>query len=278
MARSSEIETSWTQWRAYFFFVGLSLVLLIFEQGNIGLIFWDWARASAHPGQAVVQSFEAVRLESRQWLEWRAQVLQRLAQVEYNWHQEVLKSAELTETITSLQAQLPQTTPGNPSLQSALRLDEWQRVVWEGVPGAWQIRAGCLQGLERGDPVVTQKGVLMGTVGEVQRSYSTVDSWDSTQVTIPVRVGTPSAAAVAHGSANGVTLSHLAWPSEVKNGDSVFSAGSNLVPRGLVVGSIFNLQGQEVFGEATAQINTPLALTQAEFVLIPPKSGATCGQ
>lgn len=278
MARSSGLETSWSQWRVYLAFVGASLLLLILEQARVGKILWDVARLSAVPGLAFVQNMDQAQRRSVRVFQWRTQVVGRLAELEYSWQQEVVNNAELTEQVASLQAQLPQSSAGTASLQSALRLDDWQHVSWEGVPGAWQIRAGCSQGLERGDPVITSRGVLVGVVSEVQRSYSFVDSWDSLEVRIPVRVGTPSAAAVVQGSPNGVRALHLSWPSEVANGDSVFTAGNQFIPRGLVVGSLLNLQSQEVFGEAQGDVAVPAQLSQIEMVLVPPKSEATCSQ
>jgi hypothetical protein len=268
---SSQLQSRWQRWGAYWFLLLASVFLLVAEQSSAARTLWDVAQISARPGLVTVGRIQETRTQVQNWISWRRSVLQRLAQSESELAAQDLRTADLTRHIESLEAQAL-----HASSAGILEASFWQPSTWEGIPGSWQVRAGCLQGIQVGDPVVTPQGVLVGSITAVQKTYSQATSWDAPGLSVPARVGTSSAVALVQSTLSEPQISGLRWPTVVQVGESVVTAGSGNTPRNLLIGNVASLQPRESFGEVTGSIRQSVSLNRVQDVLVPRGEGATC--
>lgn len=272
---SNSLQSSWERWGTYAVLLLVSIFLLIAEQSGAFSFLWDAAGLTAKPGIATTRYLQTTYISLQDQIFWRQRVVTRLSQVEAERLQQDLAVAELTLQIETLSAQADAAAV---SVAGSVNPDLWQASVWQGIPGAWQVQSGCLAGVNPGDPVITQDGVLVGNIRNVYQTYSTVSSWDSPDWRTPVRVGTASAIALAESTVTAPALSRLRWPSPVAVGDSVFTAGGGTTPRNLLVGSVQALEPAPVFGEVSGEIRVPVDLQRVQNVLVPSGRGETCSQ
>lgn len=279
MSRSAATPASrlvpwWRHWSAYGAAVVVALLLLLTEQAGAATWAWEAARWSSQPGLQTVRRAQEQVGQVRAWVEWRTQVLDRLAQTEQQLNAQTQQTALLTQQLEALTSQSATVLSEPPSV--IIEPARWQSTTWEGASGTWQVRAGCLAGVAEGDPVITEQGIMVGQISRVFRTYSQVRSWDSALWRQPVRVGTASALAVVSGGPDVIQMEGLQWPSAVRTGDDIFTAGSATVPRDLYIGTLTTLQNKAVFGEATGVVRPPIELGRLRQVMIPKLEGRVC--
>lgn len=128
----------------------------------------------------------------------------------------------------------------------------WNASNWAST---FTISKGAEAGLEVGDAVVTEYGVLVGTVSEVGTNWSTVDTVVDIGTKIGVLVGTEETSAMLLGdytlmSSQYMKISFVAESGQVITGDIVVTSGAGgAYPQGLILGTV-----SSVHSEAAGQI------------------------
>lgn len=128
----------------------------------------------------------------------------------------------------------------------------WNASNWAST---FTISKGAESGLEVGDAVVTEYGVLVGTVSEVGTNWSTVDTVVDIGTSIGVLVGTEETSAMLLGdytlmSSQYMKISFVAESGQVITGDIVVTSGAGgAYPQGLILGTV-----SSVHSEAAGQI------------------------
>lgn len=128
----------------------------------------------------------------------------------------------------------------------------WNASNWAST---FTISKGYESGLEVGDAVVTEYGVLVGTVSEVGTNWSTVDTVVDIGTKIGVLVGTEETSAMLLGdytlmSSQYMKISFVAESGQVITGDVVVTSGAGgAYPQGLILGTV-----SSVHSEAAGQI------------------------
>jgi len=120
------------------------------------------------------------------------------------------------------------------------------RIARDGmdVSGNFTIGRGSNSGIKKGDPVMTEVG-LVGVVSEIAPTYSRV----STILALEVSVGVVTASGVVGIIENDILYSsnrqslmkYIDIDSEINVGDFVITSGGNLYPRGIAVGSVVDV-------------------------------------
>ena len=129
-------------------------------------------------------------------------------------------------------------------LESA-KLVLWSSSNWSS---AFNISKGYTSGIELGDPVITEYGVLVGQVTELGTNWATV----STLIDVDMSVGGYVTSTGSTGMVMGefalmknktAKLTYLADGAQIFVGDEVLTSGSGgAFPAGLVIGTITNVQ------------------------------------
>ena len=128
----------------------------------------------------------------------------------------------------------------------------WNASNWAST---FTISKGVEAGLEVGDAVVTEYGVLVGTVSEVGTNWSTVDTVVDIGTNIGVLVGAEETSAMLLGdytlmSSQYMKISFVAESGQVITGDIVVTSGAGgAYPQGLILGTV-----SSVHTEAAGQI------------------------
>ena len=128
----------------------------------------------------------------------------------------------------------------------------WNASNWAST---FTISKGVEAGLEVGDAVVTEYGVLVGTVSEVGTNWSTVDTVVDIGTNIGVLVGAEETSAMLLGdytlmSSQYMKISFVAESGQVITGDIVVTSGAGgAYPQGLIIGTV-----SSVHTEAAGQI------------------------
>lgn len=128
----------------------------------------------------------------------------------------------------------------------------WNASNWAST---FTISKGAESGLEVGDAVVTEYGVLVGTVSEVGTNWSTVDTVVDIGTSIGVLVGAEETSAMLLGdytlmSSQYMKISFVAESGQVITGDIVVTSGAGgAYPQGLILGTV-----SSVHSEAAGQI------------------------
>ena len=137
----------------------------------------------------------------------------------------------------------------------AARIVSWGTETWAD---SFTIAKGTADGLEDGDCVITEDGLLVGQVAEVGENWATV----ATLVDVDTSVGALGAEAMLLGDYALMPLgqARLAYPTEGAQlfiEESVYTSGSGgLIPRGIVIGTISSIQA-EAGGQTEYGIVTP---------------------
>ena len=128
----------------------------------------------------------------------------------------------------------------------------WNASNWAST---FTISKGFEAGLEVGDAVVTEYGVLVGTVSEVGTNWSTVDTVVDIGTSIGVLVGIEETSAMLLGdytlmNSQYMKISFVAESGQVITGDVVVTSGAGgAYPQGLILGTV-----SSVHTEAAGQI------------------------
>lgn len=136
-------------------------------------------------------------------------------------------------------------------LESA-KVVSWNASNWAST---FTISKGAESGLEVGDAVVTEYGVLVGTVSEVGTSWATVDTVVDIGTSVGVLVGAEETSAMLMGdytlmASQYMKLNFVAESGQVITGDIVVTSGAGgAYPQGLILGTV-----SSVHTEAAGQI------------------------
>lgn len=128
----------------------------------------------------------------------------------------------------------------------------WNASNWANT---FTISKGVESGLAIGDAVVTEYGVLVGTVSELGTNWATVDTVVDIGTSIGVLVGAEETSAMLLGDytlmgSQYAKLSFVAESGQVISGDIVVSSGAGgAYPQGLILGTV-----SSVHAEAAGQI------------------------
>lgn len=128
----------------------------------------------------------------------------------------------------------------------------WNASNWANT---FTISKGAESGLEVGDAVVTEYGVLVGTVSEIGTNWATVDTVVDIGTSIGVLVGAEETSAMLLGdytlmNSQYMKISFVAESGQVITGDIVVTSGAGgAYPQGLILGTV-----SSVHTEAAGQI------------------------
>ena len=130
-------------------------------------------------------------------------------------------------------------------VMESAKLVLWSSSNWSS---SFNISKGYTSGIELGDPVVTEYGVLVGQVTELGTNWATV----STLIDVDMSVGGYVTSTGSTGMVMGefalmknktAKLTYLADGAQIFVGDEVLTSGSGgAFPAGLVIGTITNVQ------------------------------------
>lgn len=128
----------------------------------------------------------------------------------------------------------------------------WNASNWDS---SFTISKGSESGLETGDSVVTEYGVLVGTITEVGTSWSIVETVVDLDTNIGVLVGTEQVSGILEGDytlmrSQYMKLSFVAETGQIITGDIVITSGAGgAYPQGLILGTV-----SSVHTEAAGQV------------------------
>ncbi len=136
----------------------------------------------------------------------------------------------------------------------------WSSSNWSS---SFTISKGKSSGIELGDPVVTEYGVLVGQVTELGETWATVSTLIDADMSVGAYVGSTGSSGLVVGEFSlmkekQAKLTFLADGAQIYVGDEVLTSGSGgSFPAGLVIGTISNIQteagGQIEYGIVTPQ-------------------------
>ena len=139
----------------------------------------------------------------------------------------------------------------------------WSSSNWSH---SFTISKGESSGIELGDPVITEYGVLVGQITELGTTWATVSTLIDVDMSVGAYVGSSGSSGMVMGEfdlmKNKIAkLTFLADGAQIFVGDEVLTSGSGgSFPAGLVIGTITNVQT-----EAGGQIEYGLVKPECDF-------------
>lgn len=139
----------------------------------------------------------------------------------------------------------------------------WSSSNWAS---AFTISKGESSGIELGDPVITEYGVLVGQVTELGETWATVSTLIDVDMSVGAFVGTTGSSGMVVGEYSlmkdkTAKLTFLADGAQIYEGDEVLTSGSGGgFPAGLVIGTISSVQT-----EAGGQIEYGIVQPQCQL-------------
>ena len=139
----------------------------------------------------------------------------------------------------------------------------WSSSNWSS---AFTISKGASSGLELGDPVITEYGVLVGRITELGENWATVSTVIDVDMSVGAFVGNSQTSGMVMGEFDlmkkkTAKLTFLAEGAQIFVGDDVLTSGSGgAFPAGLVIGTLSAVQT-----EAGGQIEYGIVVPRAEF-------------
>ena len=139
----------------------------------------------------------------------------------------------------------------------------WSSSNWSS---AFTISKGASSGLELGDPVITEYGVLVGQITELGENWATVSTVIDVDMSVGAFVGNSQTSGMVMGEFDLMKkktgkLTFLAEGAQIFVGDDVLTSGSGgAFPAGLVIGTLSAVQT-----EAGGQIEYGIVVPRAEF-------------
>ena len=124
----------------------------------------------------------------------------------------------------------------------------WSSSNWSS---SFTISKGASSGIEFGDPVITEYGVVVGQVTEVGETWATVSTLIDVDMSLGAYVGASGSSGMVIGEYSFMRnkqakLTFLADGAQIFVGDEVLTSGSGgAFPAGLVIGTITNVQTEE---------------------------------
>ena len=139
----------------------------------------------------------------------------------------------------------------------------WSTSNWSS---SFTISKGESSGIEMGDPVVTEYGVVVGQVTELGTTWATVSTVIDVDMSVGAFVGDSQASGMVVGDfalmkKNTAKLTYLADGAQIFVGDEVLTSGNGgAFPAGLVIGKISAVQT-----EAGGQVQYGIVEPQCDF-------------
>lgn len=139
----------------------------------------------------------------------------------------------------------------------------WSSSNWSS---SFTISKGKSSGIELGDPVITEYGVLVGQITELGETWATVSTLIDADMSVGAFVGATGSSGLVVGEFSlmknkQAKLTFLADGAQIYVGDEVLTSGSGgSFPAGLVIGTISNIQS-----EAGGQIEYGIVTPQCEL-------------
>ncbi|HVZ11250.1 MAG TPA: rod shape-determining protein MreC [Candidatus Paceibacterota bacterium] len=217
-----------------------AIVITLAAVGLVGLVFKS-ERIAAQPfADSAARAF-SVSGKIRQWAEYIVN-WKRLAR-----ENEQLRS-QLDQTIAAL-GTADALEKENNDLRSALHLAEevHRNAIPAGLfnvslmPDGYSalINKGKNDGIAAGDAVVTLDGALLGTIQEVFDDSARVTLVTDPSFKVTVRVLGEDTTGIVRGDlAAGMRLDLVVQSDRISEGDTLISTGNDLIPAGLVVGTV----------------------------------------
>lgn len=137
----------------------------------------------------------------------------------------------------------------------------WNASNWDS---SFTISKGSDSGLEEGDCVITEYGVLVGTITETGSNWAIVETVVDLDTSIGVLVGTEEVSGILEGDytlmrSQYMKLSFVAETGRVITGDVVVTSGAGgAYPQGLLLGSVSSVHS-EAAGQIEYAVVEPLA-------------------
>lgn len=174
------------------------------------------------------------------------------------------ENEQLRAQIADLQKQQmeeAQATEENQRLRELLNLSEkhsdfkyesakvvsWNASNWNS---SFTISKGSNSGLEVGDCVITEYGVLVGTVSETGSNWANVQTVTDLGTSIGVLVGSSEVSAILQGDytlmrSQNMKLNYVASTGQIITGDTVVTSGAGgSYPQGLIVGTVSSVHSE----------------------------------
>ena len=174
------------------------------------------------------------------------------------------ENEQLRAQIADLQKQQmaeAQATEENQRLRELLNLSEkhsdfkyesakvvsWNASNWNS---SFTISKGSDSGLEVGDCVITEYGVLVGTVSETGSNWANVQTVTDLGTSIGVLVGSSEVSAILQGDytlmrSQNMKLNYVASTGQIITGDTVVTSGAGgSYPQGLIVGTVSSVHSE----------------------------------
>jgi len=109
------------------------------------------------------------------------------------------------------------------------------------------INQGASSGISEGDTVITEEGVLVGLIERVYENFSRALVVSDTDFSVTAKVLNSETIGIARGAlAQGLYFDLIIQSDVVKEGDVVVSSGTDLIPPGLIVGTVSYVETGEV--------------------------------
>ena len=186
------------------------------------------------------------------------------------------ENEQLRAQIADLQKQQmaeAQATEENQRLRELLNLSEkhsdfkyesakvvsWNASNWNS---SFTISKGSDSGLEVGDCVITEYGVLVGTVSETGSNWANVQTVTDLGTSIGVLVGSSEVSAILQGDytlmrSQNMKLNYVASTGPIITGDTVVTSGAGgSYPQGLIVGTVSSVHS-EASGQSEYAVVAP---------------------
>lgn len=135
----------------------------------------------------------------------------------------------------------------------------WNASNWDS---SFTISKGSESGLEVGDSVVTEYGVLVGTIREIGSNWANVETVVDLDTSIGVLVGTEEVSGILEGDytlmrSQYMKLNYVAEKEQVITGDIVVTSGAGgAYPQGLIVGTVTSVH-TEAAGQSEYSVVEP---------------------
>ena len=139
---------------------------------------------------------------------------------------------------------------------------------------SFTISKGSDSGLEVGDSVVTEYGVLVGTIIETGSNWSTVETITDLGTRIGVLVGSEEVSAILQGDytlmrSQYMKLNYIATPDQIITGDTVITSGAGgAYPQGLIVGTVSSVHTEAAGQNEYAVVEPFTALEELTQIFI----------
>lgn len=140
----------------------------------------------------------------------------------------------------------------------------WSSSNWSS---SFTISKGSTSGIELGDPVITEYGVLVGQVTELGTSWATVSTLIDVDMSVGAYVGESGSSGMVVGEYSFMKnkqakLTYLADGAQIFVGDDVLTSGSGgAFPAGLVIGTLTAVKPSRAGSLNTAWLNRDANLT-----------------